>query len=131
MREELIAKLVCPYCTEKFRLASGADVKNGRVSYGVLSCDCFDFPIVDSVLMLGLITGFGGAQEHVQPYTPLQAAALHYLKSGDVAGLRGWIKKNIPLISLLWRDDITYTEFLKARNNLERLADLSHPHAAQ
>jgi SAM-dependent methyltransferase len=116
MREELIAKLVCPYCLEKYELASGAVVKNGRVTYGVLSCGCFDFPIVDSVLMLGLTTGFGGAQEHVQPYTPLQAAALHYLKSGDVAGLRGWIKKNIPLITLLWRDDITYTEFLKARN---------------
>jgi SAM-dependent methyltransferase/uncharacterized protein YbaR (Trm112 family) len=116
MREELIAKLVCPYCLEKFRLASGAEVKDGRVTYGLLSCPCFDFPIVDSVLMLGLTKGLGGAEEHVQPYVPLQAAALHYLKSGDVVGLRGWITKNIPLISLLWRDDITYTEFLKARN---------------
>ena len=116
MREELIAKLVCPYCLGKFRLASGAEMKNGRVTYGLLSCSCFDFPIVESVLMLGLTKGLGGAEEHVQPYVPLQAAALHYLKSGDVAGLRGWIKKHIPLISLLWRDDITYTEFLKARN---------------
>jgi SAM-dependent methyltransferase len=116
MREELIAKLVCPYCLEKFRLASGAQVKDGRVKYGLLSCTCFDFPIVDSVLMLGLTKGLGGAEEHMQPYVPLQAAAMHYLKSGDVAGLRSWIEKHVPLIAMLWRDDITYTEFLKARN---------------
>lgn len=116
MREELIAKLVCPYCLEKFRLAGGAEVKNGRVTYGLLSCTCFDFPIVDSVLLLGLTKGLGGAEEHVQPYVPLQAAAIHYLKSGDVAALRDWITKHVPLISMLWRDDITYTEFLKERN---------------
>jgi SAM-dependent methyltransferase len=116
VRQELIAKLVCPYCLEKFELASNAVVKDGRVSYGLLSCDCFDFPIVDSVLMLGLSNGHPGAEEHLQPYTPLMAAALHYLKSGDVAGLRSWIEKHVPLIAMLWRDDITYTEFAKARN---------------
>ncbi len=116
MREELIAKLVCPYCLEKFRVASGAEVKNGRVTYGLLSCTCFDFPIVDGVLLLGLTKGLGGAEEHVQPYVPLQAAAIHYLTKADVAGLRRWIEKHVPLIALLWRDDITYTEFLQERN---------------
>jgi SAM-dependent methyltransferase len=116
MREELINQLVCPYCLQKFHVASGAEVKSGRVTYGLLSCSCFDFPIVDSVLLLTLTKGYGGAEEHVQPYNALMAAALHYLRAGDVAGLRGWLKKHIPLVSLLWRDDMTYTEFAVARN---------------
>lgn len=98
---QLISELVCPYCGGDFQVARSNQSENGRLSYGLLECRCFSFPVVDGILLLSLAKGYGGAEEALQPYVPLQVAAISYLQRDDVAGLQGWIRRHLPLASEL------------------------------
>jgi hypothetical protein len=85
----------------------------------LLECRCFIFPVVDGVLLLSLAKGYGGAEEALQPYVPLRAAAIEYLQRDDVAGLQSWIRRHIPLAALLIDGCVgDYTEFMAARGSL-------------
>jgi len=101
MDKQLIAGLRCPYCGGGFRLARECQAQAGRLHYGLLECRCFVFPVVDGVLLLSLAKGYGGAEEELQPYTPLQVAAIEYLQRDDVDGLQGWIRRHLPLAAEL------------------------------
>ena len=97
MDPALIDDLVCPYCNGSFKVASELETVAGRLNYALIECRCFRFPIVEGVLLLSLAKGYGGAEEELQPYVPLQIASIELLERGDVRELRAWIRRHIPL----------------------------------
>ncbi|MGH8529169.1 MAG: class I SAM-dependent methyltransferase [Nevskiales bacterium] len=117
MELQLISELVCPYCGGGFQIARNNRSESGRLSYGLLECRCFSFPVVDGVLLLSLAKGYGGAEEALQPYVPLQVAAITYLQRDDIPGLQGWIRRHLPLASdLLENRAGSYREFTARLN---------------
>src|ERR1043166_703409 len=101
MKRALIADLQCPYWGGKFEISSESEGDAERLSYGLLRCRCFEFPVVDGVLLLSLAKGYGGPEEELQPYAPLQVAAITYLQKKDVDGLRAWLRRHLPLAAEL------------------------------
>lgn len=97
MERKLIADMHCPYCAGTFKVANECRGDEKRIHYGLLECRCFQFPIVDGVLLLSLSKGYGGAEEVLQPYVPLQVAAIQHLEKNDVPGLLAWIRRHIPM----------------------------------
>jgi hypothetical protein len=93
----------CPYCLGNFDITHQIDEggEAGHITWGLLRCRCFEFPIVDGVLLLSLAKGYGGSEDVLAPYVPLQVAAIEYIRSGDVAGLRRWIARHVPLLHRL------------------------------
>ncbi|WP_446223092.1 class I SAM-dependent methyltransferase [Nocardia sp. IBHARD005] len=112
MRAATIEALVCPYTGGPLTLAEGAVGDGDRVEFGLVRSESFDFPIVGGVLLLGLGKGYGGHEEGLAPYVPIQAAAIEYLRRGDVEGLLHWLRRHSPLVHRLviggYRD---YAEF--------------------
>jgi hypothetical protein len=90
----------------------------GQIRWALLRCRCFEFPIVDGVLLLSLAKqGYGGAEEVLAPYVPLQVAAIEYLRADDLAGLRRWIERHVPLLHrLIGPLRIDYLDFTKELN---------------
>src|SRR5262249_26584044 len=101
MLRDLLGSLRCPYCGGAMHVRREVEADAERICYGLLACRCFEFPIVDGIPLLSLAAGFGGAQEELQPYVPLQVAAIKHLQSNDVDGLRAWIARNVPLAAAL------------------------------
>lgn len=99
MDRDLIAELICPYCGGEFAVIADCRSSDGRIEFGLLECRCFVFPIVYGVLLLSLAKGYGGPEESLQPYVPLLVAAVTYLERNDVNGLRGWIRRHLPLVA--------------------------------
>ncbi len=97
MERKLIADMHCPYCAGTFKVVNECQGDEKRIRYGLLECRCFQFPIVDGVLLLSLSKGYGGAEEVLQPYVPLQVAAIQHLQKNDVPGLLAWIRRHIPM----------------------------------
>ena len=97
MERALLDEMVCPYCNGYFRVAREVETADGRLNYALIECRCFKFPIVEGILLLSLAKGYGGAEEELQPYVPLQVAAIELLERGDVQTLRAWIRRHIPL----------------------------------
>jgi hypothetical protein len=93
---DLLGQMNCPYCGGGFRIQRAVSRDNDRLRYGLVECRCFTFPVVDGVLLLSLAKGYGGAEEALQPYVPLQVAAVRYLERDDDAGLRAWIRRHVP-----------------------------------
>jgi hypothetical protein len=118
MRRELIDQMKCPYCLGHFSLTHEVEKDGGHIKWALLRCRCFEFPIVDGVLLLSLAKGYGGSEEVLAPYVPLQVAAIEYIKAGDVIGLRGWIARQIPLLHrLISAHPIDYLGFSKDLNS--------------
>jgi SAM-dependent methyltransferase len=101
MKRELIAELRCPYCGSRFQASSEARGDAERIHYGLLKCRCFEFPIVDGILLLSLAMGHGGPSESLHPYVPLQVAAIEFLGQQDVEGLLDWMRRHMPLVTEL------------------------------
>ena len=101
MRRDWIAQLRCPYSGGPLQISKEVAGDAERLQYGLLASRCFEFPVVDGILLLSLSKGYGGAEEELQPYVPLQVAAIKYLQQGDVEGLRGWIRRHLPLAAQL------------------------------
>jgi hypothetical protein len=88
-----------------------------RVRWGLARCGCFTFPIVDGVLLLSLAKGYGGSEEVLQPYTPLQVAALEFLQADNLPALREWIDRHVPLLARLIRPEpLAYLDFMRDLN---------------
>src|SRR5215813_6451815 len=104
MLRDLLVLLRCPYCGGAMRVSREVETDGERIRYGLLACRCFEFPIVDSIPLLSLAKGYGGAEEALQPYVPLQVAAVKYLQRNDVDGLRAWITRHLPLAAALLED---------------------------
>lgn len=112
MNPSLIDWMTCPYCAGRLRLKQAVLEKNGDVLYGLVECRCFVFPIVEGILLLSLSKGYGGAEEALQPYVPLQAAAVRFLERGQLDALQSWIKVHMPLASPLMDGTAgTYLEY--------------------
>ena len=101
MKRALLEIMQCPYCNGRFDISLEVEGDTERVTYGLLRCRCFEFPILDGILLLSLAKGYGGPEEDIQPYVALQVAAITYLQKRDVAGLRAWIRKHVPLAAEL------------------------------
>ena len=101
MRRALVEAMTCPYCLGRFAVPRASGRQTDRIDWGLLRCRCFEFPIVDGVLLLSLAKGYGGSEEALAPYVPLQVAAIRYIGNDDVDGLRGWIGRQIPLLDRL------------------------------
>jgi SAM-dependent methyltransferase/uncharacterized protein YbaR (Trm112 family) len=101
MLRDLPPLLQCPYCGGAMQLTREVEADAERIRYGLLACRCFEFPIVDGIPLLSLAKGYGGAEEALQPYVPLQVAAIKHLQRNDVAGLRAWIARHLPLAAAL------------------------------
>src|SRR5438552_16586274 len=101
MRQDLLASMQCPYCDGDFTIAKCVRGDAERIHYGLIECRCFRFPIVDGVLLLSMAKGYGGAEEALQPYAPLQVAAMKFLDDGDVEGFEQWISRHLPLATKL------------------------------
>lgn len=112
MRAATIEALVCPYTGGPLRLAGGAIGDGDRIDFGLVRSESFDFPIVGGVLLLGLGKGYGGHEEGLAPYVPIQAAAIEHLGRGDVEGLLRWLRRHAPLVHRLVIDGYAdYAEF--------------------
>lgn len=118
MEFRLLEALRCPYCAGGFQVTRRSEATDQRLRYGLIECRCFSFPVVDGILLLSLAKGYGGAEEAVQPYVPLQVAAIRHLERDDVAGLKGWIGRHTPLVASLLAPD--QTPYLAAAARLER-----------
>jgi SAM-dependent methyltransferase len=96
-------------------LSREVEADSERIRYGLLACRCFEFPIVDGIPLLSLAAGFGGAYEEIQPFVPLQVAAIKHLQRNDVNSLRAWIARNMPLAAALMEGQFgSYLEFRAA-----------------
>lgn len=105
----------CPYCLNPFEIEKIVEGTDDRITFGLIRCRCFSFPIVHGVLLLGLTKGYGGSEEHVQPYVPLQVAAIEYLRADQISHLHRWIRRHIPLLAdLVETPELTYTEFMRS-----------------
>lgn len=112
MRLNLIDDLVCPYTGGPMWPTSVVQGDVDRIDFGIVSSECFDFPVVGGVLLLGLTKGYGGPEEKLAPYVALQAASLTFLGRNDVVGLLGWMRQHSPLAHRLLTGEIsTYTDF--------------------
>jgi SAM-dependent methyltransferase len=121
MRYDLIDSMRCPYCLSKFGVSSVVEEDGKGIRFGLIRCSCFEFPIFEHVLLLSLAKGYGGSEENIQPYVPLQAAAIEYLKQKDLPALERFVQRHIPLLSsLISQRNIPYLEF-----SLKRLASLA------
>jgi SAM-dependent methyltransferase/uncharacterized protein YbaR (Trm112 family) len=117
MLRDLLPLLRCPYCGGAMRLKNEVEADLERVRYGLLACRCFEFPIVDGIPLLSLAKGYGGAEEELQPYVPLQVAAINHLQHNDINGLRIWIRRHLPLANALMEGRFSsYLEFAAARD---------------
>src|SRR4051794_35463275 len=88
----------CPYCGGAFEISADVRGDAERLEYGLLRCRCFEFPVVDGVLLLSLAKGYGGPEDDLFPYVPLQVASIDYIRDGDIAGLHAWIGRHLPHI---------------------------------
>jgi SAM-dependent methyltransferase len=123
---ELLEQLLCPYCGAGFRVRDAVEGDEKRIRYGLVECRCFAFPVVDGILLLSLAKGYGGAEEAMQPYVPMQVAAIGYLEARDVAGLRGWMRRHAPFAAdLIEGSDEPYLR-LSARAGRRLAADVEH-----
>src|SRR5262249_12092919 len=105
MKKALIDRLHFPYCLSAFSMSRVVDGVAHEIRYGLIRCGCFEFPIVHGVLLLGLVKGYGGAEEAIQPYVPLQVAAVLFLRDGNLDGFADWMRKKAPLIHELCDDN--------------------------
>ena len=121
MRIALIDSLVCPYCGGGFRLKRAVQQRDDEVIYGLVECRCFVFPIVEGILLLSLSKGYGGAEEALQPYVPLQAAAVQFLEQGQVDALQRWLERHIPLARPLV--DGTAGTYLESASRIQATLD--------
>ncbi len=103
MKRSVVRDLVCPYCGGAFNVAAEVVATDERIEWGLIECRCFEFPIVDGVLLLSLAKGYGGPEDELNPYVPLLVAAIDYLRSSDVAGLKAWIGRHLPEVASLLR----------------------------
>jgi len=118
MRRELIDQMKCPYCLGRFTITHEFKKDVGHIKWALLRCRCFEFPVVDGVLLLSLAKGYGGSEDVLAPYVPLQVAAIEYLRAGDVTGLLGWIARQITLLHrLISPDPIDYLSFSRKLNS--------------
>ncbi|WP_405179233.1 methyltransferase domain-containing protein [Nocardia sp. NBC_01377] len=101
MRAATIEHLVCPYTGGPLVLDTVAARSGDDIDYGLVRGESFEFPIVAGVLLLGLGKGYGGHEEALAPYVPIQAAAVDYLRRGDVEGLLRWLRAHSPLVHRL------------------------------
>jgi len=107
MKRSVVRDLVCPYCGGAFDVTAEVVADAERIHWGLLSCRCFEFPIIDGVLLLSLAKGYGGPEDELNPYVPLLVASVEFLNKSDVAGLRAWIERHVPEVaSLLSGDEI-------------------------
>ena len=112
MLRDLLPLLRCPYCNGAIHLKRDVESDVERIRYGLLACRCFEFPIVDGIPLLSLAKGYGGAEEELQPYVPLQMAAINHLQRDDVGGLRAWITCHLPLAAGLMEERFgSYLDF--------------------
>src|SRR3954471_22595996 len=117
--------MCCPYCGGEFGIRRAVSRDGNRLLYGLIECRCFAFPVVDGILLLSLSKGYGGAEERLQPYVPLQVAAIRCLERDDVPGLRTWIRRHAPLAAdLIEGTDETYVRFAsRVDRQLSRAVD--------
>lgn len=115
MKKKILQNMNCPYCLNSFEIEKIVEGTDDRIIFGLIRCRCFSFPIVHGVLLLGLTKGYGGSEEHVQPYVPLQVAAIEYLRADQLDQLHRWIRRHVPLLAdLVETPELTYTEFMRA-----------------
>jgi uncharacterized protein YbaR (Trm112 family) len=101
MKRALIEQLQCPYCGGGFVVSTEVEGDAERLIYGLLRCRCFEFPVVDGILMLSLVKDFRGPKDDLDAYVPLQVAAITYLQKKDAVSLRTWIRRHLPLAAEL------------------------------
>lgn len=118
MKRDLIDQMKCPYCLGQFSIRHEHGTAE-RLQWGLLCCRCFEFPVVDGVLLLSLAKAYGGSEETLAPYVPLQVAAIKYIRAGDISGLKSWISRHLPLLHRLIGpghvDYLTFSRELNAR----------------
>ncbi len=119
MQLHLLERMVCPYCGGGFRVRRAVAGDGDRLTYGLLECRCFVFPVVDGILLLSLAKAYGGPEEAVQPHLPLLVAAVRHLEGGDIAGLQGWIRDHAPVIADVMAD--TGEPYLQVAARLRQL----------
>lgn len=122
MNVSAIRELRCPYCLSGFAVSVVLEENAQGIQYGLIRCNCFEFPIVNGILLLNLAKGYGGAEEELQPYAALQAASILFLKQHNLPNLSSWMQRHVPLVYDLCNPSgpTTYLDF--ARRYVKELA---------
>lgn len=129
MKRATIRAMICPYCLGSFSIAMVVKGSSTHIEYGLVKCGCFEFPIIEGVLMLALSKGYGGAEESLQPYVALQTAAITMIKRCDIVSLERWIETMAPLVGQLCafaQKDLTYSDYIDGYNKQLRRAVASY-----
>lgn len=129
MKKETIRNMICPYCLGSFSIVTVIKGSPTRVEYGLVKCGCFEFPIIEGVLMLALSKGYGGAEEYLQPYVAIQAAAITMIKRSDINSFKVWIRNTAPLVARLCsfgESYCTYGEYIAYYDRQLRRAIVSY-----
>lgn len=75
---DFIDQLSCPYCRAKFTVASVHGSAGDRIEHGTISCDCYEYPIVDGIVVLRQLSGPADSDD----------PAVAHLRAGDVEAAR-------------------------------------------
>jgi ubiquinone/menaquinone biosynthesis C-methylase UbiE len=112
MHKDLLKELRCPYCTGEFNLTIDLKPDGDHVHYGSVECNCFEFPIVDGVLLLSLTQGYGGSEDKLFPYESFLAAVIAFIHTNNLAGLEAWIRQHSPILGqLMYDEDLSFADF--------------------
>jgi SAM-dependent methyltransferase/uncharacterized protein YbaR (Trm112 family) len=75
---DFIAQLTCPYCRAELTVTSVHGSAGDRIEHGTVSCDCYEYPIVDGILVLRQLSGPADSDD----------PAVAQLRAGDVESAR-------------------------------------------
>lgn len=75
----LVDELRCPYCESGLRIVKSVP---HNLTAGVLSCDCYDYPVVDGIPVI----------RQIGPPASSRNEASERILNGDIAGARAWLR---------------------------------------
>jgi SAM-dependent methyltransferase len=83
----LIGQLHCPYCDSGFRVEQHAPEGQGPISYGIIACACYRYPIIEGILILRQTSGPTNTNDD----------AVVLLESGDKGAALRYVLEHSPV----------------------------------
>lgn len=79
---DFIGALSCPYCRSDLEVSNAQPRPQGEIRHGIVRCSCYEYPIVDGILVLRQLSGASDTYDR----------AVELLRTGDVDGARSHLE---------------------------------------